>query len=270
MTEATQPIEVLPGHTLRADKMPGHWLLARLGKRVLRPGGLAMTQALLTDIGVGSSDDVVEFAPGLGVTARLVLQQNPRSYVGVERDKAAAAWTSERLPARENVSVKIGHADATGLADGCATVVIGEAMLSMHPTEHKQEIIAEAYRLLRPGGQYAIHELAIVPDDAPPHVKQDIENALSAAIHVGARPSTPQEWTQLLQLAGFHVERVRLAPMNLLRPARLIADEGLWGALKFLKNVATDRQARRRVLTMRHTFHKHRRHVNAIALIGCK
>ncbi len=270
MTEVTQPIEVLPGHDLRVDKMPGHWLLARLGKRVLRPGGLAMTQALLADLTVGHSDDVVEFAPGLGVTARLVLQRNPRSYVGIERDKAAAAWTSERLPTRENVSVKIGHADATGLADGCATLVIGEAMLSMHPMEHKQHIVREAYRLLCPGGRYAIHELAIVPDDAPPHVKRETESALSAAIHVGARPSTPHEWTQLLHSAGFRVERVRVAPMNLLRPARLIADEGLWGALKFLKNVILDRQARRRVLTMRRTFHKHRRHLSAIALVGCK
>jgi len=30
----------LPGSDLDVAKMPGHWLLARLGKRVLRPGGL--------------------------------------------------------------------------------------------------------------------------------------------------------------------------------------------------------------------------------------
>ena len=29
----------LPGAQLEAKRMPGHWLLARLGKRVLRPGG---------------------------------------------------------------------------------------------------------------------------------------------------------------------------------------------------------------------------------------
>ncbi|PRC44304.1 SAM-dependent methyltransferase, partial [Mycobacterium sp. ITM-2017-0098] len=27
--------------------LPGHWLLARLGKRVLRPGGLELTTRLL-------------------------------------------------------------------------------------------------------------------------------------------------------------------------------------------------------------------------------
>jgi hypothetical protein len=27
--------------------MPGHWLLARLGKQVLRPGGIELTQRVL-------------------------------------------------------------------------------------------------------------------------------------------------------------------------------------------------------------------------------
>ena len=43
--------------------MPAHWLLARLGKRVLRPGGLGITRALLDGLAVGPEDDVVEFAP---------------------------------------------------------------------------------------------------------------------------------------------------------------------------------------------------------------
>jgi hypothetical protein len=37
----------LPGVELGAGKMPGHWLLARLGKRVLRPGGLELTRSML-------------------------------------------------------------------------------------------------------------------------------------------------------------------------------------------------------------------------------
>jgi SAM-dependent methyltransferase len=270
MMQAERVTDELPGHDLRADKMPGHWLLARLGKRVLRPGGLAMTQALLKDLAIGPGDDVVELAPGLGVTSRLILERTPRSYIGIERDATAAAWTARRIPARERVTVKVGLADETGVGADAASVVIGEAMLSMNPPEHKQRIVAEAYRMLRPGGCYAIHELAIVPDSVPVDVKHDIEKALSAAIHVGARPLTPQEWRHLLQSAGFTVEHVNLAPMNLLRPARLIADEGLWGALKFLRNAVLDRDARRRVRMMRRTFHKHREHLSAISLIARK
>ena len=77
--------------TGRADAdVAGHWLLARLGKRVLRPGGLEMTHSLLAHAAVAGAD-VVELAPGLGRTARDILDRGPRSYVGVDADPQAAA-----------------------------------------------------------------------------------------------------------------------------------------------------------------------------------
>ncbi len=82
--------ELLPGEDLDASTMPGHWLLARLGKRVLRPGGLELTRHLVESLKIGPSDSVVEFAPGLGVTARLTLARRPSSYTAVERDQTAA------------------------------------------------------------------------------------------------------------------------------------------------------------------------------------
>ena len=88
----------LPGSELDVSRMPGHWLLARLGKRVLRPGGLELTRALLDGLAIGPADEVVEFAPGLGVTARMILQRGPRRYTGVERDQKAMQWTARQLP----------------------------------------------------------------------------------------------------------------------------------------------------------------------------
>lgn len=57
----------LPGSEWPAGKTPGHWLLARLGKRVLRLGGLKLTRQLLESLAIESSDAMVEFAPGLGL-----------------------------------------------------------------------------------------------------------------------------------------------------------------------------------------------------------
>lgn len=79
----------MPGETLKAEKMPGHWLLARLGKRVLRPGGRQLTLRMIEALNISPSDEVVEFAPGLGETARLTLSKNPASYTAIERDKNA-------------------------------------------------------------------------------------------------------------------------------------------------------------------------------------
>lgn len=260
----------LPGGSLDTKKMPGHWLLARLGKRVLRPGGLRMTQELLGGLEIHASDDVVEFAPGLGVTARAILQYGPRSYIGVDRDAAAAEWTRRHLPSGNNISVTIGAADDTGLADGAASVVLGEAMLSMNTQKQKESIVAEAYRILRSGGRYGIHELCVVPDDIPEERRQELDRALSSSIHVGARPLPAADWKALLEGAGFRVAVVRHAPMDLLRPGRLIEDEGLAGALVFLKNILLDGSARHRVLEMRGVFERYRAHLGAIALVAEK
>ena len=49
-----------PGASLSQQKMPGHWVLARLGKRVLRPGGMELTQRMLAALAIVSADDVVD------------------------------------------------------------------------------------------------------------------------------------------------------------------------------------------------------------------
>src|ERR1700731_4041582 len=88
----------MPGEELKAEKMPGHWLLARLGKRVLRPGGRQLTNRMIEALNIRPSDEVIEFAPGLGATARLTLKRKPTSYTAVERDKDAAAVVQKPQP----------------------------------------------------------------------------------------------------------------------------------------------------------------------------
>ena len=80
------PPHPIPPALPRADRgdytVAGHWLLARLGKRVLRPGGMHLTRALLADAGV-SNADVVEFAPGRPhVVAREAGREQARDDIG--------------------------------------------------------------------------------------------------------------------------------------------------------------------------------------------
>jgi SAM-dependent methyltransferase len=260
----------LPGSELDVSRMPGHWLLARLGKRVLRPGGLELTRALLDRLAIGPADKVVEFAPGLGVTARMILQRAPRCYTGVERDTKAMRWTARQLPPNPNISVVVGRADQTSLPAASATVVIGEAMLSMNTAEHKRLIATEAFRLLRPGGRYGIHELAVIPENMPADQRHEIDRTLSSVIHVGARPLPAAEWRALLEGVGFRIVTTTYAPMHLLRPVRLIQDEGILGALKLAKNLILDSTARRRVLAMRRVFERYRENLSAICIVAQK
>ena len=257
----------MPGEEFKAEKMPGHWLLARLGKRVLRPGGRQLTCRMIEALNIGPSDAVIEFAPGLGETARLTLQRQPASYTAVERDKEAAAMVQKILQGPEQQCV-VGLAEETGLSDASASVVYGEAMLSMQTLQQKSRIVHEAYRLLKPGGRYGIHELCLIPNDLAESTKQGIQTELSTVIHHGTRPLTIAEWRGLLEAEGFSAQTQAQAPMHLLEPGRLIQDEGLFGALRFAFNVLCDREARRRVLGMRRVFRRYRENLAAVVFVA--
>ncbi|MDG3012958.1 class I SAM-dependent methyltransferase [Speluncibacter jeojiensis] len=252
--------------------LPGHWLLARLGKRVLRPGGVELTSAMLDNLAAADGGlagaDVVELAPGLGHTAARLLDRAPGSYTGVEYDESAAAIVRERIGTRGRCVV--GEAAGTGLPDHSADVVLGEAMLTMQTDRHKAEIIAEASRVLRPGGRYAVHELALRPDDLDDRLKNEVQRSLARSIKVNARPLTIAEWRRLLTDGGFEVTSVATAPMALLEARRLLADEGVARTARITANLLRDRQALRRVLDMRSTFVKYRREMTAVSLVATK
>jgi len=257
-----------PGAGLKTEKMPGHWVLARMGKRVLRPGGMELTRRMLAALRIGPSDEVVEFAPGLGVTARLTLSLRPASYTAVERDEAAARAVRSYLGGGARRCV-LGSAAATGLHAASATVVYGEAMLTMQTEEEKRRIVREAARLLRPGGRYAIHEMCL-RDGVEGEARRDVERALTGVVHHGVRPLSISEWRRLLETEGFRVTVTEEAPMALLEPARLVRDEGLVRALRFACNVLRDGEARRRVFEMRRVFRRHRGHIAAVAICAVR
>lgn len=259
----------LPGDKLDIDKMPGHWVLAQIGKRVLRPGGLELTRRMLEVLKIGPSDHVVEFAPGLGITAKMALAANPASYTAVERNKAAAAAVSRYLSG-PNQRCVIGTAEDTGLDDGCATVVYGEAMLTMQPLSSKQRILSEAARLLKPGASYAIHEICLIPDDISADVVESVEHDLAQAIRSGVRPLRTSEWKEVLESAGFALKEQFTNDFQLLEPKRLMQDEGLRGAMRIAWNLLYNSAARKRVLAMRRAIRKHAHHMQAIVLYVAK
>nr|WP_296532230.1 class I SAM-dependent methyltransferase [uncultured Actinomyces sp.] len=266
-THIKSTAEALPFADRPVEKAPGHWVLARAGKTVLRPGGLALsTWALKRAVLPGA--DVVEFAPGLGVTASAIIEVGPASYTGVERDPNACA----RVNAIASGVGRCVNADAaqTGLPDESADVVVGEAMLSMQGEKAKRSIMGEAARILRPGGRYVIHELGMRPDSIGEEPATEIRKALARAINVNARPLTVADWRRALEDVGLVVEETRMAPMALLKPGRMIADEGVRGALRIMRNVARDKDLRERVTTMARTFKKYDRHLCGVAIVARK
>ncbi|HET9791659.1 MAG TPA: methyltransferase domain-containing protein [Candidatus Angelobacter sp.] len=255
----------LPGEGQSPEKMQGHWVLARAGKRVLRPGGIELTRKMLDTLSIGPEDDVIEFAPGMGATAGLVLARQPHSFCAVERDAAAAEIMRKKF---SGVQIVGKPAEESGLPDACASVVYSEALLSMQTLQQKERIIAEASRLLIAGGRYGIQELCLLPDNISGELRQEIRAAMSREIHVGVQPLCCSEWIRLFEENELKVKWIATAPMHLLEPRRLLQDEGVAGACRIVFRAATNPALGGRILAMRRLFQKYGEHLGAISLVG--
>jgi SAM-dependent methyltransferase len=261
--------DTLPAAAVPTERVPGHWLLARLGKRVLRPGGVELTRRLLSSLAIGERDDVVELAPGLGATTALVLERNPRSYTGVDRDPVSTARVARMLhgPAQE---VLQGTAADTGMSDASADVVFGEAYLTMQPASQKERILTELARVSRPGARLGLHEIAFSPAGIDEPTARRVAGELTRSIKVNVSPLTMEGWCQLLEASGFEVHERFVAPLALLEPRRLLADEGYLGTARFVGNTLRDRDARARVLAMRRSMRANAAHLQACAIAATR
>lgn len=253
----------------KLNEKQGHWILARVGKRVLRPGGRELTNILIENLAITPEDDVVEFAPGLGFTASLVCAKKPKSYIGIDKNKAASELAKKNVK-YSHMKMIVADASETTLPDCSVTKVYGEAMLTMQPLEHKKAIVREAARILKAGGYYGIHEMGLKPDGISEEIKQNVYRELSANIRVHARPLTTAEWTKLLEEQGFKVIKTAKNPMYLLEFKRVLKDEGLFRTLRIIFNVLTHAELRARIKNMRSTFQKHQHHIDAVAIVAQK
>lgn len=99
--------------------------------------------------------------------------RDPKSYRGVDRDQQVVDIISKLTSEKATIPASCVQRDAadTGLESNSTDVGIGEAMLTMQTERGKQAIIGEAFRLLRAGGTYSIHELGLQPDNLDESVK---------------------------------------------------------------------------------------------------
>lgn len=247
----------------------GHWILAKMGKKVLRPGGKELTLKLIDNLEISHQDKVVEFAPGMGFTAELLVDKKPKTYTGIEINEEAAHKLQGQIKGKD-IHVINTSAAKTGLENASADKVIAEAMLTMQADHRKSEIIAEAYRILKNGGLYGIHELGLVPNEIDPKIKEDIQRKLAMSTKVNARPLTQNEWCRLLEKEGFKIKQVFSAPMHLLEPKRMISDEGFFNAIKIGFNMLTHPRAKKTILQMRAIFKEYEHQMTAFAIIAEK
>ncbi len=253
----------------KLSKAAGHWVLARMGKRVLRPGGKSLTLEMLRGLNITSDDNVIEFAPGMGFTAQLVNEKSPKSYTAIELNEEASKRL-QKIFTGEHQQIIQANATAAPLEDGCADKLYGEAMLTMQGVEQKQAIINEASRLLRQGGLYGIHEIVLKHEDITMAERKAVHRSMGHDVKMSVLPITTSEWTELFEKAGFKVKEVSYKPMTFLEPKQMLEDEGFFRCLKIAFNMLIHPTARKRIMDMRRTFMENKDNLEAISIIAEK
>lgn len=206
----------------------GAWPLARrAGFTALRPGGAEMTRRMLEGAGVTMGSRVVDLSPGGGATGRLAQAANLHSWTGVCSSAQAAARLRKGLTGHGHICVEAA-ADATGLADGDASVVVCEGLLSGLSDPRKALVAAEAHRLLRAGGRWGFHEIALRDDDP------ELRALLGRSAHGGIRPLTLAGWRRLAEDAGLLVVGSMTGPLVVPTLRGLVTSEGPRGAGEIL------------------------------------
>jgi sarcosine/dimethylglycine N-methyltransferase len=166
-------------------------------------GGLAVNDALAVRAQLKPGLEIVDFCAGLGGPARYFARRYGVRVTGVELTPARVAG-AERLTALvglgEQVRVIEGDVTACPLPDASADVVLSQEAFLHIP--HKPDVLAEAFRLLRPGGRLAFTDWIA---HSPPE-PEDMA-LLKEGIAVAGLWSIP-DYEAGLEAAGFEVEHV--------------------------------------------------------------
>jgi arsenite methyltransferase len=162
------------------------------------PTALATLQEgeTVLDLGSGGGIDVLLSARRVGPTGKAYGLDMTDEMLALARENARAAGAT-------NVEFLKGQIEAVPLPDDAVDVIISNCVINL--SGDKRSVFREAYRVLRPGGRFAVSDV-VVRGAMPDAVRRNME--LWVGCVAGALDE--EAFTELLQDAGF--EDVSIEP----------------------------------------------------------
>ncbi|CAN5834776.1 arsenite methyltransferase [soil metagenome] len=206
-----------------AAGIPAEALLASLGCG--NPTALAdlAEGEVVLDLGSGGGIDVLLSARRVGPTGKAYgLDMTDDMLTLANENKARAGAT--------NVEFLRGHIESIPLPSNTVDVIISNCVINL--SGDKRTVLAEAFRVLKPGGRFAVSDV-VVRGDVPKGVKQSME--LWVGCVAGALEE--QEFLGLLRDVGF--ENATIEPTRVYSAddaAAFLANTGL-DAEKFARDI---------------------------------
>ncbi|MBW4426291.1 MAG: class I SAM-dependent methyltransferase [Nostoc desertorum CM1-VF14] len=241
----------------------GHEVLAAAGKKYLRPGGRIATDKLFEWANFQPGETVLELGSSFGYSAIALAKSYHVKVVGVEKnpDSVACARANIRAAGLKNeVEIIEGNIFNLEAIAGKFDYVLAEAILTMQSPLGKAKLLAEIHHRLKPGGKFLSHELSACDKE------EQIHDDLARVIRVNSTPLSETNWISAFSAARLQVEKCQTDSMKLLNLRRMFQDEGIFNATKFLWNILTHRDIRKRVLEIRQVFHKYQDELGYIIL----
>lgn len=138
-----------------ADRAVQERIADALAKRSADPAQVALRRAYLEAVDLPDSAHAVEFGSGTGhVTCDLVDMAGARTALGIEPSQVLVDVAEATYGNRGEVRFMMGDAKKTGLPDASCDLVAMHTLLCHVPGP--EDAIAEAARVLKPGGVLAI------------------------------------------------------------------------------------------------------------------
>jgi arsenite methyltransferase len=168
------------------------------------------TEALLASLGCGNPTALAELAEGevvldLGsgggidvlLSARRVGPTGKAYGLDMTDEMLALAQENKEKAGATNVEFLRGHIESIPLPSNSVDVIISNCVINL--SGDKRTVLAEAFRVLRPGGRFAVSDV-IIREGLPEPVKQSM--ALWTGCVSGALEH--DEFVSLLSDVGFH------------------------------------------------------------------
>jgi arsenite methyltransferase len=188
----------------QAAAIPAAAMLASLGcgnptaLAELKPGEVVL------DLGSGGGIDVLLSAKRVGPTGKAYGLDMTDEMLALARDNQAKSGLT-------NVEFLRGEIEHIPLPDNSVDVIISNCVINL--SADKARVLTEAFRVLKPGGRFAVSDVVVKGDDVPAAVRRSME------LWVGCVAGALEEnrYRELLTAAGF--EGVDVEPTRIYRAA---------------------------------------------------